>query len=184
MERRIRRTLVIACSMSLAIVGVFQLAAGTAIGAQGRQERLETDIRSQIAPLVGVFDNVTFKVEPDRTVTVSGQVREPNLKRHIEEDMKKVAGVKGVRSLIEVLPLSRADDDLRLALYRAIYSQEGLQRYSIRTNPPIHIVVKNGAVSLEGIVANKLEYAQANVAASQVSGAFSVKNNLRVEDDA
>jgi hyperosmotically inducible protein len=134
--------------------------------------------------LVGVFDNVTFKTEADGTVTLSGQVREPIVKSHIEEDTKKVDGVRGVHNRIEVLPLSPADDDLRLALYRAIYSQQGLQKYSFRVNPPIHIVVKNGAVSLEGIVANKLEYAQVNAAANQVSGAFSVKNNLRVEGGA
>jgi osmotically-inducible protein OsmY len=135
-------------------------------------------------PLVGVFDNVTFKIEPDQTVTLSGQVREPVVKTHIEDDAKKVAGVRGVQNLIEVLPISGADDELRLALYRAIYSQEGLQRHSFRINPPIHIVVKNGAVSLEGVVATKLEYAQVNAAANQVSGAFSVKNNLRVEGGA
>jgi hyperosmotically inducible protein len=151
--------------------------------AQGNKERLETDLRRKLIPLVGVFDNVTFKIEPDRTVTLSGHVREPNVKRHVEEDAKEVEGVQGVNNRIEVLPISRADDDLRLALYRAIYSQEGLQRYSVRTNPPIHIVVKNGAVSLEGIVASKMEYTQANLAAKQVPGAFSVKNNLVVEGD-
>jgi hypothetical protein len=151
---------------------------------QGNRELVETDIRRELAPLIGVFDHVTFKVEADRTVTVFGQVREPNLKRHVEEDTKKVAGVRGVRNKIEILPLSGADDDLRLALFRAIYNQEGLQRYAVRVNPPIHIVVKNGVVSLEGVVANKLEYTQANVATNQVPGAFSVKNNLRVDGGA
>jgi len=171
---------ILACTILLSILGVVQTA-GSAASTQGDRERLETDLRRQLAPLVGVFDNVTFKVEADRSVTLFGQVREPNLQRHIEEDAKKVEGVQDVHSLIEVLPLSRADDDLRLALYRAIYGQEGLQRYSLQLNPPIHIIVKNGAVSLEGVVANKMEYTQVNVAANGVSGAFSVKNNLRVE---
>jgi hyperosmotically inducible periplasmic protein len=175
--------LVLACSISLVILGGLQVGAGTA-AAQGNRERLETDIRQELAPLVGVFDNVTFKVESDSTVTLSGQVRQSTLKKHIEEDTRKVEGVRGVHNGIEVLPLSGADDDLRLKLYRAIYSQEGLQRYSLQVNPPIHIVVKNGAVSLEGVVATKLEYAQVNAAANGVSGAFSVKNNLRVEGDA
>jgi hyperosmotically inducible protein len=170
------KTLVLVCCISLAV--------GTAAAAQAGRERLDTDLRRQLSPLVGVFDNVTFKVEEDRTVILSGQVREPEVKRHIEEDAKRVDGVQGVENRIEVLPLSRSDDELRLALYRAIYGQEGLQRYSVMTNPPIHIVVKNGAVSLEGMVANKLEYAQVNAAANQVFGAFSVKNNLLVEGDA
>jgi hyperosmotically inducible periplasmic protein len=167
---------VLACSISLIILG-------TAV-AQGNRERLEKDIREELAPLVGVFDNVTFRVESDFTVTLSGQVRQSRLKKHLEEDARKVEGVRAVHNQIEILPLSGADDDLRVALYRAIYSQEGLQRYSLRSNPPIHIVVKNGAVSLEGVVATKLEYAQVNTAANQVSGAFSVKNNLRVEGGA
>ena len=175
------KALILACTISLTLPGVVQIAEGAAPAAQGSRERLETDIRRQLSPLVGVFDNVTFKTEADGTVTLSGQVREPIVKSHIEEDTKKVEGVRAVNNRIEVLPLSGADDDLRLALYRAIYSQQGLQKYSFRVNPPIHIVVKNGAVSLEGIVANKLEYAQVNAAANQVSGAFSVKNNLRVE---
>jgi hyperosmotically inducible periplasmic protein len=172
----------ITCCLLLLIFGAVNI--GSAAAIQGDRERIETDMRRELAPLVGVFDNVTFKVEQDRTVTLMGQVREPNLKRHVEEDARKVPGVRGVDNRIEILPLSGADDELRLRLYRAIYGQEGLQRYSIRSNPPIHIVVKNGAVLLEGVVANKLEYAQANVAANQVPGAFSVKNNLRVEGGA
>ena len=177
------KVLVAACTISFAILAAFHVGAGTA-RAQGNRERLETDVRDQLAPLIGVFDNVTFTVERNGSVTLFGQVRNPNLKKHIEEDTIKVEGVRGVQNRIEILPLSGADDDLRLALYRAIFSQEGLQRYSIRSNPPIHIIVKNGSVSLEGVVANKLEYAQVNVAAKGVPGAFSVKNNLRVEGDA
>ena len=70
-----------------------------------------------------------------------------------------------------------------MRVYRAVYRQEGLQRYSVQVNPPIHIIVKNGAVTLEGIVANRMEYTQAYVAANEVPGAFSVQNNLRVERD-
>jgi osmotically-inducible protein OsmY len=176
------KALVFFCSISLIIFAGFETGAGAAVG-QGNKERLENDIREELAPLVGVFDHVTFKVESDQSVTFFGQVRQATLKKHIEEDAKKVEGVRGVHNQIEILPLSGADDDLRIALYRAIYSQEGLQRYALRINPPIHIVVKNGAVSLEGVVATKLEYAQVNTAANQVSGAFSVKNNLRVEGE-
>lgn len=176
------RGLLLACSISLLVLGVFDGGAQTAV-AQASRERLENELRDELAPLVGVFDNVTFKVESDFTITLSGQVRQPNLRKHVEQDARKVEGVRGVHNRIEILPLSGADDDLRLALYRAIYSQEGLQRYALRMNPPIHIVVKNGAVTLEGVVATKLEYAQVNTAANQVSGAFSVKNNLSVEGD-
>jgi len=177
------KRMILTCSIALAMFGTVRIAEGRIALTQSDRERLETDIRRQLAPLVGVFDNVTFSIEPDRTVTLLGQVREPNLKKHIEEDAARVEGVQSVKSQIEVLPLSPADDELRLRMYRAVYGQEGLQRYSVQVNPPIHIIVKNGAVSLEGIVANKLEYAQVNVAANGVPGAFSVKNNLRVERD-
>jgi len=175
------KRLILTCSIAMAMLGTVRIAEGRAGAAQGDRERMEADVRRQLAPLIGAFDNVTFNIDADRTVTLFGQVREPNLKKHIEEDAGKVEGVQGVKSQIEVLPLSPADDALRIKLYRAIYGQEGLQRYSVQMNPPIHIIVKNGAVALDGIVANKLEYTQVNVAASGVPGVFSVKNNLRVE---
>ena len=82
---------------------------------------------------------------------------------------------------IEVLPVSPNDDRLRLAVYRAIYSQPGLDMYALRAVPPIHIIVKNGNVTLEGVVANQADKDRANIYARGVSGVFSVTNNLRVE---
>src|ERR1043165_1232245 len=161
------KRLILVCSIAAAMFGVARIGEGRATPTQGSRERLETDIRRQLNPLVGVFDNVKFKVEADQTVTLFGQVREPNSKKHVEEDTMKVEGVRAVKNEIEVLPLSPSDDELRLRIYRAVYSQEGLQRYSIQTNPPIHIIVRNGAVTLEGIVATSLESTQANLAANQ-----------------
>jgi len=174
---------IIAFSSALVIFGIFHIAGSSAAPAQGERERLETDIRRELAPLVTVFDNITFKVDADKTVTLLGQVREPTLKDHIEEDAKKVDGVGRVQNRIEVLPLSPSDDELRQILYRAIYSRQGFERYAFQSDPPIHIIVKNGAVTLEGVVANKLEAAQAFAAANEVSGVFSVKNNLHIENE-
>ena len=178
------KRLILACSIAIALVGVVRIGEGRAAPMQSSRERLETEVRHQLYPLVGVFDNVTFSVEADGTVTLSGQVREPTVKQHVEQDAMRVDGVRAVKNQIEVLPLSPSDDELRVRIYRAIYSQQGLQRYAVQVNPPIHIIVKNGAVTLEGIVANKLESTQADLAANQVSGAFSVTNNLRVEREA
>ena len=86
-----------------------------------------------------------------------------------------------VTNNIEVLPLSPNDDRLRIAVYRAIYGQTALQRYSLRSVPPIHIIVRNGNVTLEGVVASEGDKNIANIQANGVSGVFSVKNNLRVE---
>ncbi len=81
---------------------------------------------------------------------------------------------------IEVLPLSPMDDQLRRAVFRAIYGEAGLQRYAIQAVPPIHIIVKNGNVTLEGVVDNEMDKNLANLRANEVPNVFSVKNNLVV----
>jgi hyperosmotically inducible protein len=175
------KNLMVAGGVALAIFTLVQFGGASAAHTQGERERMENAVRRQLTPVVGVFDYVTFKIDADQTVTLFGQVREPRVKTHAEEDTKKVEGVGRVVNNIETLPLLPADDDLRLALYWAIYRQAGLNRYTLQIRPPIHIIVKNGHVTLEGVVANSGEYTQANVAANAVSGVFSVKNNLRVE---
>jgi hyperosmotically inducible protein len=143
--------------------------------------RIENDLVRELGPRVGVFDYISFQVEGNGTVTLFGQVRDPMLKRHAAEDAKKVEGVKRVQNSIEVLPLSPSDDDIRRAVYVSIYSQNGFERYRTRAVPPVHIIVKNGAVTLEGFVANRLEYSQVKAAANNVPGVFSVKNNLQID---
>ena len=82
---------------------------------------------------------------------------------------------------IEVLPLSPNDERIRMAVYRAIYGNTSLQRYGLQAVPPIHIIVNNGNVTLEGVVATEADKNIANLQANGVPGVFSVKNNLRVE---
>jgi hyperosmotically inducible periplasmic protein len=81
---------------------------------------------------------------------------------------------------IEVLPLSTFDDQIRRAEYRAIYSQPQLSRYSLGAVPQIHIIVKNGHVTLEGVVDNESDRNVAAIMASEVPGVFSVTNHLQV----
>jgi hyperosmotically inducible periplasmic protein len=131
-------------------------------------------------PFYGVFDNLAFKYE-DGVVTLYGQVSRPTLKKDAARVVERVAGVDQVINRIEVLPLSNFDDRIRIAVYRAIYRQPGLDRLSFQAVPPIHIIVKNGNVTLEGVVANKGDATRAFIAANGVSGVFSVKNNLRIE---
>jgi hyperosmotically inducible protein len=83
-----------------------------------------------------------------------------------------------------VLPLSPMDDQIRLATFRAVYSTPGLDRYALNAIPPIHIIVANGKVTLEGVVATEADKNLAGVKANGVSGVFSVTNNLRVEQQA
>ncbi len=149
--------------------------------AQARQ-RLERLVRHELVmlPYYSVFDNLAFKVEGSR-VELLGQVNRPTLKSDSERVVKNIEGVKGVTNNIEVLPVSPNDDRIRLAVYRAIYGHTALQRYALQAVPPIHIIVKNGSLTLEGVVANKLDNNVANIQANSVSGVFSVTNNLRVE---
>jgi hyperosmotically inducible protein len=131
-------------------------------------------------PFYGVFDNLAFKYE-EGVVTLYGQVSRPTLKKDAERVVERVAGVDQVINKIEVLPLSGFDDRTRIAVYRAVYRQPGLDRLAIQAVPPIHIIVKNGNVTLEGVVPNKGDATRAYIAANGVPNVFSVKNNLRVE---
>jgi len=110
-----------------------------------------------------------------------GQVTRPTLKSQAENVVKRLEGVSAVDNQIEVLPLSGSDDDVRRATYRAIYGHSSLQTYQLRAVPPIHIIVKNGNVTLEGTVLNDLAKTVAGTQARSVPGVFSVTNNLRVE---
>lgn len=146
------------------------------------QRRLEREVRHELVtlPYYDVFDNFEFRVDGSQ-VTLSGQVTRPTLKSGAENVVKNIEGVEKVINNIEVLPVSPNDERLRIAVYRAIYGHTALQRYSIRSVPPIHIIVKNGNVTLEGVVASEADKNIANIQANGVSGVFSVKNNLRVE---
>ena len=146
------------------------------------QDRLVREVRHELVmlPYYGVFDNLTYRVD-GRTVTLMGQVTRPTLKSDAEHAVKGIEGVERVNNEIKVLPTSPMDDQIRLATYRAIYSQAGLDRYALQAVPPIHIIVENGRVTLEGIVANQGDKDMANVRANGVPGVFGVTNNLRVE---
>jgi hyperosmotically inducible protein len=146
------------------------------------QDRLEREVRRELVtlPFYSLFDHFAFKVD-GYTVTLMGKVSRPTLKSSAENVVKKIEGVEKVVNQIEVLPLSSHDDQLRLALYRAIYGQSALQTLAIRAVPPIHIIVKRGNVTLEGVVANEMQKNLAGVQANGVAGVFSVTNNLQVE---
>src|SRR4051812_20058740 len=145
-------------------------------------DRFIREIRHELVmlPYYGVFDNLAYKVD-GYNVTLMGQVTRPTLKSDAERVVKDIEGVQKVTNNIEVLPLSPSDDRIRMAEYRAIYGQAALNRYALNAVPPIHIIVRNGNVTLEGVVANEGDKNIANIRANSVSGVFGVTNNLRVE---
>jgi hyperosmotically inducible periplasmic protein len=145
-------------------------------------DRLVKEVRHELVmlPYYNVFDNLSYKVDGS-TVVLMGQVTQPTLKSSAERVVKGIEGVDKVVNKIEVLPLSPNDDKIRRAVYRAIYGQPNFERYALQAVPPIHIIVNNGNVTLEGVVANEADKNLANVRANGVPGVFSVKNNLQVE---
>lgn len=146
------------------------------------EQRLKEEVRHQLVmlPWYSVFDNLAYRVE-GTTVILEGQVQRPSLKPDAESVVKRIEGVETVVNNIEVLPPSPHDDRIRRATYRAIYRSATLQRYALQAVPPIHIIVKNGHISLEGVVANQADKDMANIRARGVAGSFSVTNNLSIE---
>ena len=171
------RTLMLLLTLSAA----FSSANETSSTLKGR-DRLTREVRHELVtlPYYGVFDNLTYVVA-DRTVTLYGQVTRPTLKNDAEHAVKDIEGVERVVNNIEVLPLSSNDDRIRLDVYRAIYGNTALNRYALQAVPSIHIIVKNGNVTLEGVAATDADRNMANIQANQVSGVFSVTNHLQLE---
>src|SRR5437879_3093085 len=147
-------------------------------------ERIVEEVHHQLVllPYYGVFDNLAYRVSPDGTVTLMGQVVRPTLKSDAENVVKRIEGVERVDNQIKVLPTSPMDDQTRMAVYRAIYGNAELSMYAVRAVPPIHIIVENGHVTLEGVVARQMDKQIAEMQAKSVPNVFSVTNNLRVEE--
>lgn len=177
--------------LTLALIGSIIFAAAVSHAQSGPPldqkslDRITREVRHELVmlPFYGVFDNLSYRVDPDGTVTLLGQVARPTLKSDAGNVVKKIEGVTNVVNNIEVLPTSIMDDQIRRATYRAIFGSSQLSQYQLRAVPPIHIIVKNGNVTLEGVVATQMDKQIAGMKANQVHGVFGVTNNLRVEQE-
>ena len=149
--------------------------------AKSEEHSLAHDVRHQlqVLPYYSVFDYITFNLDGGK-VTLSGEVVRPTLRTDAEAAVRSIEGVASVTNLIEVLPKSAADDELRRGVYRAIYEDFVLQRYAVSSLPAIHILVKEGGVTLEGAVASEGEKNLVGTRAKGVSGVIAVKNSLAV----
>jgi hyperosmotically inducible protein len=147
-----------------------------------RTLRVEADVQHELLmlPNYSVFDNLAFRVEPGGTIRLLGQVIRPTLKTDAERRVKKVEGVEQVINDIEVLPVSPADDAIRVAVRQNIYGSTALDRYGFQSQPAIHIIVKQGRVTLEGVVDSESDKSVAGLKAREINGVFEVKNNLAV----
>lgn len=147
------------------------------------ESRLVKEVRHQLVllPYYTIFDDLAFRVDGSG-VTLLGAVTNPVLKSSAENVVKGIEGVTQVVNDIEVLPLSPMDNQIRRAEAAAIYGNAQIgDRYGNQALPPIHIIVKNGNVMLEGVVANDFDKNFINVRANGVPNVFHVTNNLQVE---
>ena len=154
---------------------------GVALADSG--ERKDLQVFNDVAKAVNhytqftIFDNVDVEVK-DGAVTLTGDVTMPYKREDIEKRVAKVDGVRQVRNRLKVLPVSLSDDRLRYRIARAIYDDPNFWNYAIGPNPPIHIVVDHGHVTLTGVVNNNTDRVIARSLAHQFP-AMSVKNDLK-----
>ena len=151
-------------------------------GMHRMQDRISREVFHELVtlPQLTIFDNLQYKVDGNK-VTLMGQVRDAILKDSAEKVVKHIEGVDTVNNQIEVLPTSGNDERIRRDVARALFNDERLFRYSMGSVPPIHIIVKNGHVTLEGVVNSEADKNEANIRANSVPGVFSVDNHLQVQ---
>jgi hyperosmotically inducible periplasmic protein len=182
-ERRMKNMpIVSALVLSFFVFSTLAAAQDAQNAASPKEEaRITKEVRHELLmlPRFGVFDNIAYKVD-GYTVTLLGQVWQPITKSDAEGSIKHIEGVEHVDNQIEVLPTSPMDDGLRRRLFRAIYGYPALQKYALGVQKPIRIIVKNGHVTLEGVVDNEGDKNIAGLRANGVSGTFQVVNNLQV----
>jgi hyperosmotically inducible protein len=169
--------------LALGFIFTVFVTAASAASAQPLRTNYELfkDVSSQVMRYSNftVFDNVAAEIN-NGTVTLTGQVTMPYKKDDLVRRVSRVAGVSSVNDKIEVLPVSFFDDDLRFRIARAIYGNPTFWHYAAMANPPIHIVVENGHVTLTGVVNSNVERALARSLATGF-GSFSVTNDLKTD---
>lgn len=179
--------------LALALVflaGSWQIAAGQSNNARdgamssASVQRITREAHHELAllPYYGVFDFLAYKVSPDGTLTLLGQVTRPVLKSDAEAAVKHIEGVEHVDNQIQVLPPSPDDDQIRRSAFRAIYGSPQLSKYSWQAVQSIHIIVNGGHITLEGVVDNQSDKQVAEIQAKSVPNAFSVENHLIVAE--
>lgn len=167
---------------------VVLLAASPASAASaGPQQWRDSDIFERVSeailtyPQFTIFDDVSANVQ-NGFVTLAGKVTIEYKRKELARRVAKVRGVKEVENKITVLPASPFDDELRYTVSRAIYGHASFWHYASMTNPPIHVIVENGRLTLTGVVANDVERTLARSIASS-SRAFAVDIQLKTDEE-
>jgi hyperosmotically inducible protein len=159
------------------------LALAATAAAQPSSLQIFRSVQRQVLtyPQFTVFDSVHAQIK-DGTVVLTGKVTMPFKRKDLEERVTRVTGIRGVVNQLEVLPASKSDDELRAGIANAIYGNSAFANYATQVNPPIHIIVERGRVTLEGVVLNNVDRQLAYSIASMFP-AFAVKNQLRTEEE-
>ena len=169
-------------------LAILAIAAGMILAAPMTQEQgkaqagpLDKSVFAAVVSLAhyGVFDSISFKIDGNDVILV-GQVMLPITKDEAGRRVAKIPGIGKVKNDIEVLPLSLNDDSIRINIYRNLFNTADLYKYAVGPMPSIHIIVKNGRVTLEGYVLNEQDIKIANMAVREVPGQFSLTNNLKI----
>ena len=171
---------ILAGAMGLTM-GASSASAGTATNPNVSAIANQVQHNLAMLPWYGVFDHLDYQVNGTQVI-LSGQVisEHATTKDDAGKFVRSIPGVTNVVNNIEVLPPSRFDDQIRRAEFRAVFSHADLGRYTMGAIPQVHIIVKNGHVSLEGVVMNEMDKNIAGIVANSVPGVFSVENNLHV----
>ena len=174
--------------LSVALLGLVVFALGASQASAGTTttpniSSIPDRVHHELAmlPWYGVFDHLSYQVNSTE-VTLTGQVVSEHAvtRDDAAKFVQSIPGVTKVINKIEVLPPSPFDDQIRRAEFRTVFSQADLGRYTMGAIPQVHIIVKNGHVSLEGVVMNQMDKNMAGIFANSVPGVFSVENNLRI----
>lgn len=166
-----------------AMMVVFAMSTPAWAAADRKDLQVAHDVSRQVLtyPQFSIFDSVHMQVD-NGTVTLTGKVTMPYKKNDIEKRVAKIDGVHQVVNNITVLPVSIFDDELRFRIARAIYGNSNFWNYGSMANPPIHVIVENGHVTLDGVVNSNTDRMLARSIASSY-GAFSVTNDLKTDSE-
>jgi len=165
----------------LTLVALAVVAAPAWARDERKPDEIFKDVQDQVLSYAQftIFDDVGVDIEHG-VVTLEGRVTMPFKRDDIARRIAKVRGVARVENRIAVLPVSSFDDDLRYAIARAIYGSSAFWPYASMANPPIHIIVERGRVTLTGVVATEVDRMLARSLASSF-GAFSVTSELKTD---
>jgi osmotically-inducible protein OsmY len=170
--------------LSLSVAGWIGFAAAApaaAAGVERKDYQVLMDVSREVRRYVNytVFDDIQARVD-NGAVMLLGKVTMPYKRNDIEQIVSRIPGVVTVANHIDVLPVSPFDDELRYRIARAIYGNPTFWQYASMVNPPIHIVVEGGHVTLTGVVQSNVDRMLARSLATSF-GAFTVKNELRTD---